>query len=405
MSTGPLVPSQVWRRSAVLISRFVLGGALTVGILGITSGLWLRPLEPETERLTQVLSQTIETGGVEAAEAQYRGLRRRSFEGVHESESDMNGLGYALLRKGEIEGAIRIFELNAETYPESSNVWDSLAEAHLAAGRQDLAIVNYEKAVAIDPGMKSAASALEKLTGAKRKSYRPIVLFHICAGIVGLLSGVVAMLMDKGSRAHGASGNVFFISMLSMSASGAYVAFTDPHGEVINVLMGVLTFYMVSTAWLTARRRNGGTGPRRPDRPSRRAGGRGTGLVTSALEAASQPVENERRARRRAVLLLRWRGAAGRRVDLRMIARGGVFGAQRIARHLWRMCGALFIAVTSLFLGQPQVFPRCAAQQRCTVGAERPGRHLLIFWLIRVRFPSRRRSAVVVNPIEAYMTD
>ena len=37
--------------------------------------------------------------------------------------------------------------------------------------------------------------------------------------------------------------------------------------------------------------------------------------------------------------------------DVRMLVRGGVLGAKRIARHLWRMCFGLFIAAGSFFLG------------------------------------------------------
>jgi hypothetical protein len=36
--------------------------------------------------------------------------------------------------------------------------------------------------------------------------------------------------------------------------------------------------------------------------------------------------------------------------DVRILVRGGVFGVQRIARHLWRMCFGLFIAAGSFFL-------------------------------------------------------
>src|ERR1022692_5020033 len=34
-----------------------------------------------------------------------------------------------------------------------------------------------------------------------------------------------------------------------------------------------------------------------------------------------------------------------------------VFSAERIVRHLWRMCFGFFIATGSFFLGQQQVFP------------------------------------------------
>jgi len=43
-----------------------------------------------------------------------------------------------------------------------------------------------------------------------------------------------------------------------------------------------------------------------------------------------------------------WLAASG---DIRMLIRGGASGAQRLVRHLWRMCVALFIATTSFFIG------------------------------------------------------
>jgi len=84
--------------------------------------------------------------------------------------------------------------------------------------------------------------------------------------------------------------------------------------------------------------------------------------------------------------------------DVRMLARGGVLGARRIARHLWRMCFGLFIAAGSFFLGPSNRPLRLLS----TVGL---GQHLspalfstsvylilsilplilLIFWLVRVR--------------------
>src|SRR6266700_3606763 len=81
-----------------------------------------------------------------------------------------------------------------------------------------------------------------------------LLMLHICGAIVGLLSGFMAMALRKGSGLHGAAGNVFFVSMLSMSAAGAYMAaFIKPNNG--NVMGGVLTFYLVGTGWMTARRR------------------------------------------------------------------------------------------------------------------------------------------------------
>ncbi len=89
-------------------------------------------------------------------------------------------------------------------------------------------------------------------------SVSPILLFHICSGIVGLLSGAAAMSFRKGSRGHRVAGNVFFISMLSLGASGAYMGFMK--SQISNVFGGALTLYLVATAWATARRREGETG-------------------------------------------------------------------------------------------------------------------------------------------------
>src|SRR5262249_39392590 len=86
----------------------------------------------------------------------------------------------------------------------------------------------------------------------------PVVFVHICGAVIGLLSGYMAVLFRKGSGWHGAAGTVFFVSMLGMTASAAYAAlFINP--VRINFIVACLTFYLVSTAWRAAKRRDGGT--------------------------------------------------------------------------------------------------------------------------------------------------
>src|SRR6202158_291823 len=86
----------------------------------------------------------------------------------------------------------------------------------------------------------------------------PILFLHIIAGTLGMLSGFVAVFLRKGSRRHGLAGNVFVIAMLSLSASGVYMAIVK--SQPGNILGGALTFYLVATAWMTARRRDGQPG-------------------------------------------------------------------------------------------------------------------------------------------------
>lgn len=54
-------------------------------------------------------------------------------------ESTVNAMAYELLENGEIEAAIKAFNLNTETFPLSANAWDSLAEAVMAKGDHETA--------------------------------------------------------------------------------------------------------------------------------------------------------------------------------------------------------------------------------------------------------------------------
>jgi len=230
-------------------------------------------------------------------------------------------------------------------------------------------------------------------------SFSPILLVHISGGIVGLLSGAVAASFRKGSRRHSVAGNVFVVSMLTMAAAGAYMAIVK--SQPGNILGGTLTFYLVATAWLTARRRDGQPGLL----------DWGALLVISALgivevlfglEAMSSPTGLKYGYPwgpyffMGSVALL---AAVG---DGRMLVRGGISGTKRIARHLWRMCFAWFIASSSLFLARPHLFP--AIMQKTGVLALLSFLPLLlmIFWLVRVRFSNAFKRTAIPHAAGAY---
>ncbi len=178
--------------------------------------------------------------------------------------------------------------------------------------------------------------------------YSPILMVHICAGTLGLLSGTAAMSFRKGSARHVLAGRVFVASMLTMAVIAVYLAIVRHQPN--NVGGGILTFYLIGTAWLTARRRDGET--------SRfdwvvllipLALGSLTwlnGLKVVRSGASSQDgVPVGMTFFMGSVMLLAGAG------DVRMLLGGGIHGAKRIARHLWRMCFGLFIAAGSFFLG------------------------------------------------------
>jgi len=231
-------------------------------------------------------------------------------------------------------------------------------------------------------------------------TYSPVLIVHICGGIIGVLSGSTALVVRKGSRLHRRSGDVFVISMLSMAAAGAYVAFTK--SQPTNVMAGVFTFYLVASAWLTVMRKEKETG--RIELGLLLLGlTAGTSSLIFGWEAAhsatgSQAGDSVLLYVFGSVALL---SAAG---DIRMLIRGGVSGAKRLVRHLWRMCVALFIAAGSFFLGTASdpVLRRTGLRATLFTPAIRQTHLpevpvliiviLTIFWLCRVMFTNVYKS-------------
>ncbi len=80
-------------------------------------------------------------------------------------EAEINSFGYRLIALQKIDEAIEMFKLNTELYPESANVYDSLADAYENQGNKAEAIKNYEKALKIDPTYPSSVAALRRLKG------------------------------------------------------------------------------------------------------------------------------------------------------------------------------------------------------------------------------------------------
>ena len=73
--------------------------------------------------------------------------------------------------------------------------------------------------------------------------------------------------------------------------------------------------------------------------------------------------------------------------DWRFIVRGRLSPTQRISRHLWRMCFALFIATGSFFLGQQKVMPLAVRGSPLLIVLALAPFAVMLFWLVRVRFP------------------
>jgi hypothetical protein len=232
-------------------------------------------------------------------------------------------------------------------------------------------------------------------------SYSPILIAHIFGGTLGLLSGTAALSFRKGSPRHVLAGKVFVASMLVMAVGAVYLGIVKHQPN--NVGGGIFTFYLIGTAWLTAKRREGETGWLDwalliPLALGTLTWVDGINVVRSG-ESSQNGVPVGMTFFMGSVMLL---AAAG---DVRLLVRGGVFGAKRIARHLWRMCFGLFIAAGSFFLGPSNRPLRLLSS--IGIGKQLPqvlfstGLYLiltilplviLIFWLVRVRFTRQYKS-------------
>lgn len=213
-----------------------------------------------------------------------------------------------------------------------------------------------------------------------------LVPLHVLAGATALAAGATAMVTTKGSPRHRTAGSVFAVAMLVMASTGAGMAAMV--GERVSIIAGLLTFYMVASGWLTVRR--------------------------TVVEARTWLVAGTAFALSLGATAYFWgltvRPGSGMTpvyfvfgsiallagaLDARLLRAGAITGAHRLARHLWRMGFAMFVATGSFFLGQADEIPE---PLRIYPLLALPVIVVVLFtpyWLVKVL---RRRKAMSVSP-------
>ncbi len=93
----------------------------------------------------------------------YQQLKKQNKNDPAVSEGSINAMGYGLLHDGKFKLAQDAFKINILLYPNSSNAYDSYAEACMKTGELDLAIKNYTKSLQLDPKNKNAEDRLAEL--------------------------------------------------------------------------------------------------------------------------------------------------------------------------------------------------------------------------------------------------
>jgi hypothetical protein len=154
-------------RMAMAGLLFGLTLVMGAGLFAVTMAIWVPEVKAAFDprrSITETLSPTIASSGVDAAVKQYRDLKASQPTTYNFDEEELNSLGYRLLNAKKFNDAIRIFQLNVEAYPRSSNAYDSLGEAYMNAGNKPQAITNYQKSVELNPKNRNAIVYLQKLS-------------------------------------------------------------------------------------------------------------------------------------------------------------------------------------------------------------------------------------------------
>lgn len=229
---------------------------------------------------------------------------------------------------------------------------------------------------------------MERVTFATASGIVWLVLaVHFAAGLVSIVAGTVALSVAKGGRLHRRSGLAFTWGMVVLGLTAVGIgAYEDSPGQIVG---GFVAAYLVFTAMTTVR-------------PLPGIGGRADGalmflaftfaavmLYGAAVEWMDPNVRVVGRPRvgppliGGAVVLL---AAVG---DLRALRAGGLTGARRLARHLWRMCFGLFVATGSFFLGQMKFIPESVRILPLLFALAFAPIPFLLYWMWRVRVRGR----------------
>lgn len=215
---------------------------------------------------------------------------------------------------------------------------------------------------------------------------------HIIAGSLALFAGAIALYSRKGETVHRKFGMIFVYAILVMAALGSVMAALKP--DRLSSLGGLITIYFVATSLLTVRR------------PVEQFRWMHTGAMLLGLSIGIAAFDFGLLASRNPRGVLDGFPAAGYYffggiallaacLDIRVLIAGSIRGAHRLARHLWRMGFAMFMATGSFFLGQAKLFPAPVRKVSLLAIPVLLVVVTVIYWLVRVLLQGRARSRQV----------
>lgn len=155
-------------RATLVVPPELAYGAKTRGSIPANATLTfdVELLDLKEHALADVLRDTIDTAGLEAAKVRFAELKANAGT-YYLDEGQLNGLGYFYLMRDKTEEALAVFQWTVASFPESGNAYDSLGEAWVKKGDRAQAIAHYEKSLALDPKNENAVKMLKELNAAE----------------------------------------------------------------------------------------------------------------------------------------------------------------------------------------------------------------------------------------------
>jgi tetratricopeptide (TPR) repeat protein len=127
--------------------------------------LYGMPFEFPKIPANKILSKILLTESIQKAEDFYE--TQKSNDKYNFSEGELNRLGYDLLELDKKDEAIALFKINVKAHPESANVYDSLGEAYLKSGNNEMALKYYRIAFEKDSENLNANKIIKRLSQSK----------------------------------------------------------------------------------------------------------------------------------------------------------------------------------------------------------------------------------------------
>jgi hypothetical protein len=154
------------RRLAMSGALIVLTLLMALGAIGTARAFYI-PIaktvnDPRTS-IADTMSATIDSSGIDEAAKQYYSLKATQPTVYNFDEPELEKLGYKFIKAKKFKEALRLFQLNVEAYPKSSNAYDSLGEAYMGTSDKATAILNYQKSIQLDPRNTHPGKMLKKI--------------------------------------------------------------------------------------------------------------------------------------------------------------------------------------------------------------------------------------------------